>query len=145
MRRRAFLALLALAAHVAVAAVSMAAPAQFVIIVHASNPAASVNRKFLADAFLKKTTRWDHGETIKPVDQVPDSSVRRTFSEQILKRSVAAVRSYWQQVIFAGNGVPPPELNADDDVVQYVLKHVGAVGYVSSTANLNGANVVTID
>src|SRR6185436_4336956 len=79
---------------------AVAAPA-YVIVVHPANPVTAVPRKFVADAFLKKTTRWDHGEIIRPVDQVADSPVRRKFSEEVLKRSVAAVRSYWQQLIFA--------------------------------------------
>jgi len=97
-----------------------------------------VDRKFLADAFLKKTTRWDDGELIRPVDQVPDSPVRRKFSEDVVKRSVAAVRSYWQQVIFTGRGVPPPEVGGDDEVVRYVLKYSGAVGYVSEAQRRRG-------
>jgi len=81
-----------------------ASPPAYVVIVHPTNPTTSVSRRFLADAFLKKTTRWDNGETIRPVDQAPDTSVRRRFSDEVLKRSVAAVRNYWQQIIFAGRG-----------------------------------------
>jgi ABC-type phosphate transport system substrate-binding protein len=143
--RRAFL-LVFMALPVAVyTGMAVGAQPTHLIIVHPSNPAASVSRRFLAEAFLKKVTRWDHGEVIRPVDQVPDSVVRRRFSDEVLKRSVAAVRSYWQQVIFAGNGVPPPELNNDDEVVQYVLKYPGAVGYVAGSANVNGAKIVPVD
>jgi ABC-type phosphate transport system substrate-binding protein len=117
----------------------------YVVIVHPSNPATRADRKFLADAFLKKTTRWDQGEVIRPVDQTTDSPVRRKFSEEVIKRSVAAVRSYWQQVIFSGRDVPPPELNSDEDVVKYVLKYSGAVGYVSGNADTNGTKVISVE
>ena len=46
---------------------------------------------------------------IRPVDLRPNAATRRLFSERMLRRSVAAVRSYWQQRIFSGRGVPPPE------------------------------------
>jgi len=62
----------------------------------------------------------------------------------VLKRSVEAVKGYWQQRIFSGHDVPPPEFDSDDDVVKYVLKHEGAVGYVSGNANLNGSKVLTV-
>ncbi|SRR5258706_12928574 len=117
----------------------------FVVIVNPTNATNRVDRRFLADAFLKKTTRWDGGEVIRPVDQAPDSSARRRFSEEVVKRSVAAVRSYWQQIIFAGRDVPPPELGGDDDVVRYVLKYPGAVGYVSGSANASGAKVIAVE
>lgn len=109
---------------------------EFRVIVHASNPTRMIERAVLADAFLKKATRWENGETIKPLDQRANSAVRRVFSLSVLKRSVAAVRSYWQQRIFSGRDVPPPELDSDESVVGYVERNPGAVGYVSSTAKL---------
>ena len=145
--RRAILFALTLAAPIALLLGNATAgpPPVYVVIVHPSNPTTGANRKFLEDAFLKKTTRWDHGEVIRPVDQVPDSPVRRRFSDEVLRRSVAAVRSYWQQMIFSGRDVPPPELPSDEDVVNYVLKYPGAVGYVSGSADTNGAKIVSID
>jgi ABC-type phosphate transport system substrate-binding protein len=121
-----------------------AAPAALVVIVNADNPSAGVSRKFLSDAFLKKSTRWTHGELIRPVDQPPDSAIRRAFSEDILKRSVAAVRSYWQQLIFAGRDVPPPEVASDELVVDFVSKHAGAVGYVSGATKLGATRALSV-
>ena len=117
---------------------------EYVVIVHAANSTSSVERKFLSDAFLKKTTRWNGGQVIRPVDQNADSGVRRRFSEEVLERSVTAVRSYWQQVIFSGRDVPPPELSGDDTVLEYVKNHAGAVGYVSGRASTAGAKVLSV-
>jgi ABC-type phosphate transport system substrate-binding protein len=114
------------------------------VIVNATNGVGSVERKFLSDAFLKKTTRWGNGDVIRPVDQSAISDVRRKFSEHILNRSVTAVRSYWQQVIFSGRDVPPPELASDAEVVEYVSRHSGAVGYVSGAASTSGAKVISV-
>ena len=120
------------------------APPDFRVIVHPDNPSTGLSRDFLIDAFLKRTTRWNDGETIRPVDQRSDSFVRRRFSESVLQRSVAAVKSYWQQRIFSGRELPPPELDSDEAVVSYVMKHRGAVGYVSGTAKLDRAKPVQI-
>lgn len=127
----------------ALAQASTATP-PYRVIVHPLNSIASVNRDFLGDAFLKKTTRWRNGEVILPADLSSDSTVRRRFSEDVLNRSVAAVRGYWQQLIFSGRDVPPPELGSDDEMVSYVIKHTGAVGYVSSSAAVGTARVVTV-
>ena len=62
----------------------------------------------------------------------------------MLKRSVEAVKGYWQQRIFSGRDVPPPELETDDEVVRYVLKHEGAVGYVSGSADARRRKVVSV-
>jgi hypothetical protein len=116
----------------------------FRVIVHPGNPVSSVERKFLEDAFLKKVTVWPNGEVIKPVDLPPDSPVRRRFSHDILNRSVEAVKGYWQQRIFSGRDVPPPELDGDDEVVKYVLKHEGGVGYVSGTAETGDCKTLIV-
>ncbi len=118
--------------------------AGFRVIVHPDNPTVSISRGSLADAFLKTSTRWEDGETIRVVDQRVGSSVRRAFSESVLKRSVAAVRSYWQQRIFSGRDVPPPELDSDDAVIDYVLGHRGGVGYVSPAAKLREAKLLVV-
>jgi ABC-type phosphate transport system substrate-binding protein len=117
---------------------------EFVVIVNAKNPERGAARSFVSDAFLKKSTRWKDGEAIRPVDQKASSGVRKAFSKAVLKRSVAAVRNYWQQKIFSGRGVPPPELESDEAVVAYVEKHVGAVGYVGSSTKLRSARPLEI-
>ena len=40
--------------------------------------------------------------------------------------------------------MPPPELGSDVDVIIYVLRHPGAVGYVSASVDLRGAKVVEV-
>jgi ABC-type phosphate transport system substrate-binding protein len=135
--RRALLALLAAAWGMPKDARAGEAP-PFRVVIHPSNPLRVAERQLVADAFLKKTTRWSGGEPIRAVDLRPGDQVRRRFSESILKRSVGAVRSYWQQRIFSGRDVPPPELDSESSVVAYVAKTPGAIGYVSGGAKLTG-------
>src|SRR5688500_4906266 len=78
------------------------APPPYRVIVHPQNPVTSVERAFLRDAFLKKTTRWRNDKAIYPVDQIARAGVRGKFSDDVLRRSVAAVIAYWQQQIFSG-------------------------------------------
>ncbi|HET6148540.1 MAG TPA: hypothetical protein VFH68_13485 [Polyangia bacterium] len=116
----------------------------FQMIVHPSNPATAVDRRFVVDAFLKKVSRWPNDEVIWPADLDGDSPVRRRFSEQVLRRSVASVKTYWQQLVFSGRDVPPPELDNDWQVVRYVLKHPGAIAYISSGASLEGTKILKV-
>jgi len=126
------------------AAVASEAPGAFKVIVNASNPATSVNRDFLAAVFLKKATRWEDGERARPVDLAADSTVRAAFSLRVLARPVAAVRNYWEQRIFSGTDVPPPELASDAEVVRYVEANPGAVGYISAGAASGAAKVLAV-
>lgn len=114
------------------------------VIVNPDNPVDVIDRRFLADAFFKKTTHWPDNEAIRPVDLAPGASARRSFSEEILRRSVSAVKSYWQQMVFSGHGVPPPELDSESEVVRFVLKNRGAVGYVAFGTNTSAVKVVPV-
>jgi hypothetical protein len=118
--------------------------APYLVIVHPSNAVASLSREFLTNAFLKRTTRWPAGGAIVPADLAPRSAVRRRFTEDVLGRTVEAVRFYWQQVVFSGRGVPPIELDGDEAAVRFVLSNPGGVAYVSGSADVSRVNVVTI-
>ncbi len=121
-----------------------AAEPAFRVIVHPSNALRAAPAAWVADLFLKEVTRWSEGESVRPVDQRPTSDVRRAFSEAVLHRSVGAVRSYWQQRIFSGRDVPPPELDSDDAVSSFVAQYAGAIGYVSGAAKLVGVRELAL-
>lgn len=114
------------------------------VIVNAENSVTAIDRKFLSDVFLKRVTQWGHLVTIRPVDQRPDAPARRQFSEEILKRSVPAVKTYWQQAVFSGRDVPPPELDSEEEVVRFVLRNPGAIGYVASGIDIGTARVLPV-
>jgi ABC-type phosphate transport system substrate-binding protein len=121
-----------------------AAEQGFVVIVRRDEQGPVLDRAFVAEAFLKKRTRWPNGEVIRPVDQRRDSNVRHQFSQNVLKRSVEAVRNYWQQRIFSGRDVPPPEVDSDAAVIHYVRENPGAIGYVTTAVDGDGIRVVTL-
>jgi ABC-type phosphate transport system substrate-binding protein len=119
--------------------------AGFRMIVNPANPMARLDRRFVAEAFLKKRTRWDDDSAIQPVDLGQRTGARGAFSRDILGRDVASVRRYWAQLVFSGRGVPPPELATDGDVVKFVATHAGAIGYVAAGAALAGVKMVEVD
>jgi ABC-type phosphate transport system substrate-binding protein len=134
---------LLLFAALAVATPVRADPA-YRVIANAANPVTSVERRFLADVFLKKTTRWPSGGAARPVDQTAESPIRRRFCEEAIGRPLDAVRNYWQQQVFSGRDVPPPELDGDEEVLRYVQKYPGAIGYVSAAADVRGVRVLGV-
>jgi ABC-type phosphate transport system substrate-binding protein len=110
--------------------------APYRVIVNASNPVTTLSRDDLSRLFLKKTTRWPSGGQVVPVDQGEDSPLRATFTRDIHKRDLDSVRSYWQQVIFEGRGLPPTEKASDGEVEAFVAANPSAIGYVSAGRTL---------
>lgn len=114
------------------------------VIVHPNNPVTSVNKAKLARMFLKSATTWDNGNKVQPVDQRASNSVRDSFSRAVHGKSARVLKNWWNQQIFAGKGVPPPELASDAKVIAYVLGNPGAVGYVDGSAVVGEAKIVTV-
>ncbi|MFT3836903.1 MAG: hypothetical protein QM723_07895 [Myxococcaceae bacterium] len=114
------------------------------VIVNSGNPLASIDREKLSRIFLKKQSHWDSGEAANPVDQA-DGAAREAFSRTVLDKTPGAVKSYWQQLIFSGRDVPPPQKQSDLEVVEFVKNHPGAVGYVSASAPADGVKILKVE
>lgn len=117
---------------------------EFVVIVNAANPVTSVTSGQLSSLFLKKLTQWGGGLPALPVDLGPESSVRESFSQRIHRKGTAAVKAYWQQMIFSGREVPPAEKASAREVVAFVTANRGGVGYVPAGTAL-GSGVKTVE
>lgn len=117
---------------------------EYRIVVHPDNATHHLSASEISSLFLKKTEAWADGEAVEPVDLSADSAVRSAFSLDVHGRTASNIRSYWQQVIFSGKGVPPPEMTDDEEVVAFVRSHRGAIGYVSAEAALDGVKVLNV-
>jgi ABC-type phosphate transport system substrate-binding protein len=116
----------------------------FRLIVHPANSVTTLRAAAVSKLFLRKQTKWPNGQTVKPVDQVEPSPVRRKFSSAIHRMDVPSVQSFWQEVVFSGRGEPPPERSSDADILNYVRVNPNAVGYIGETTPAEGVTIVTV-
>lgn len=114
------------------------------IIVNESNDIRSISRDKVSRIFLKKTTKWDDGVKVSPVDLASTSDIREAFSQSVHGKSISAINAYWQKKIFTGKGVPPIEQSSEKDVIEFVKKNPGAIGYVSANTNTTGVKVLKV-
>lgn len=117
----------------------------YVVIVNEANYLTSLSTGELNRLFMKQTVRWTTGQAVTPVDLKADSPAREEFSQQVIGKSTAEVKAYWQTIIFSGRGIPPMEAPSEASVVQFVRTTPGAIGYVSTTTPLGqGVRAVRI-
>jgi ABC-type phosphate transport system substrate-binding protein len=128
---------------VSLAAASEAQAQEFVVIVNPANPVSELTKDEVSKLFLKRTTSWSAGGQVAAVDLAKSSKVREAFSQTVHKRATSAVDSYWQQQVFSGKDVPPPEKGADAEVVAFVKGNPGAIGYVAA-GSAAGVKVVSL-
>jgi len=108
----------------------------FKVIVHVSNPMDSISTKGLSRIFLKKDLTWPNGQTVVAVDIAPGPQLRENFSMAIHGRQVSSIKSYWHRQIFAGKAVPPMEKANEAEILVFVSRNPGAVGYISGSTQL---------
>jgi ABC-type phosphate transport system substrate-binding protein len=113
------------------------------VIVHNQVKGARISRGALTSIFLRQAPKWSDGSAILPVDQSVRSPVRRSFSGEVLMQGVVEVQIYWQRRMSQGV-TPPPVKATDEEVVAFVAKTPGAIGYVSQAAILPD-NVRTVE
>jgi ABC-type phosphate transport system substrate-binding protein len=112
-------------------------PRSFQVIVNRSNPVSDLSRAEVSAIFMKRMRSWEDGSEIVAVDQPARSPLRDVFSRTIHEKSVAFVSRYWQRLIFAGRGIPPAVAASDEEVIAFVARNRGAIGYVSQNATLS--------
>jgi ABC-type phosphate transport system substrate-binding protein len=102
-----------------------------IVIANKGVASSSVSRDEIQRMFLGKKTTWENGKKVVPVDQ-KGGRVQSGFLAEILKKTEAQYDSYWKQAVFTGVGLPPKSFETDAEVVQFVEKTDGAVGYIDS-------------
>ena len=126
------------------AALFLAAPAAaraqgYVVVVNAASAVTSISKADLSNVFLKKSAK------LSAVDQAKGAAIRDAFSKAVHGRPAAAIATYWQQQIFSGKDVPPPEKSSDADVLAFVKSTPNGVGYVAAgTALGDGVKTLTV-
>jgi ABC-type phosphate transport system substrate-binding protein len=118
---------------------------KFKVIVNAKNPVSRVSSDLLRKAFLKKETRWRGGEALRPIDLTTKFPARGSFTHVILKKTPIQLKRYWNQQVFSGKGVPPPETDSVAEAIAYVRTTPGAVAYVPVDVDARGVKVVEVE
>jgi ABC-type phosphate transport system substrate-binding protein len=124
--------------------IALAGEPSYWVIVHPDNPTQSLRRDEVSRLFLKKITRWSDGRAAAPVDLVESAPARDAFSRDVHQRPPAAIKKYWQQMVFSGESAPPPEVATEADVLEMVRHDPGAIGYVSDEAVLRGVKILDV-
>ena len=113
------------------------------VIVNPSSAAASTTMAELKAVFLEKKTSLSDGSRVQPV-LLTRSPGYQDFSEHILGKTTSSLETYYRSMVFSGTGMLPKMLASDDQVVAYVAKTKGAIGYVSASANVTGVKVLKV-
>lgn len=116
------------------------AHADVAVIVHPSNNSA-LDDLAISRLFLGEVKSFPGGAAAAPVDQ-KNNDICAEFHNQILNKTTKEVRKIWARQVFTGGLKPPPALDGDDAVLQYVATTPDAIGYVQASRVNNKVKVI---
>lgn len=112
------------------------ASAEVVVVVHPSNPVASMTADQVADYFLGKST------ALQPMDLPESSSARTEFYQKVTSKDAAQVKAVWTRLIFTGKATPPKEVSSSADMKKAIASNQKAIGYIEKSAVDSSVKVV---
>jgi TonB family protein len=97
----------------------------------------------LKRVYLEQTRLLSDGSHVEPVLE-RSGPAHVTFLKDFLDIRDDALQSYYRTLVFTGRGSMPHALDSDSEVVAYVIKTRGAIGYVTADAVVDGAKVLPV-
>ena len=128
---------------VAIAIPCNAIPAEITVIANLSVKASVLSAAELRGVFLETKTSLADGSRVEPV-LLKTGSAHERFLKGFLGKSNAALETYYRGLVFTGRGLMPAIRDSEQEVVAYVARTRGAIGYVSVGANLGNVKVLAV-
>ena len=101
-----------------------------VVVVNSSVPASSIAPDDLREIFLGTQHSLSNGSKVTPV-LLKSGPTHELFLKSYLGKSVEGFRTWWLQIVFTGQGLLPKAFASEADLVAFVGRTKGAIGYVT--------------
>lgn len=105
--------------------------------------ASSITADELKAVFLETKTALSDGSHVEPV-LAKGGAVHEAFLKAYLGKTGAALQTYYRSLVFTGKGSMPKTLGTDAEVVAYVAKTKGAIGYVDAGTATAGTKTLEV-
>jgi len=124
--------------------IAVSAPVDSVRVIANPNVAVSLlAAEDLKSVFLKTKTSLVDGSYVEPVLR-KGGTVHEAFIRQFIGKTDFALETYYRSLVFTGRGRMPKTFDSEAEVVAYVTKTRGAIGYVSGDAALAGVKTLVV-
>ena len=120
----------------------VALPADIKVIANSNVNSASISTDELKEVFLltKNSFAGSHAEPVLE----KGGATHEAFVKSYLGKTDTALQTYYRSLVFTGKASMPKTLAADAEVVAYVAKTKGAIGYVSAGAATEGVKTLEV-
>lgn len=114
--------------------------ADIAVVIHPSNTN-QLSHAEVRQIFLGKTHAFPNGQKAMPYD-LPDSEPGKAlFAEQVLRKSISSLNSYWSRMLFSSKGSPPTTLSTSK-ALKAVAANKNAIAYIDAEQVNNSVKVL---
>jgi TonB family protein len=113
------------------------------VIANPSIKAEGLSASEIKSVFLGERNSLRDGTHVEPVLS-KGGPAHEAFLKDYLGKSDESLQNYYSTLVFTGKGSMPKILRSDAEVVAYVAKTRGAIGYVGSTSTLDGVRSLAV-
>jgi ABC-type phosphate transport system substrate-binding protein len=123
--------------------IGLAAAADIKVIANPSVGASSVSADELKGVFLTTKSSLSDGSHVEPV-LLKSGAVHESFLKEYVGKTDSGLETYYRSLVFTGKGSMPKAFATDAEVVAYVEKTKGAIGYVGAATSVASAKVLEV-
>lgn len=132
--------------HLLIALVSLiiqiapSAKAEEAIILNGASPVSNLNEDELKDYYLGKKTHWPDGSKVVVV-VLKDGTSHESLMKRLGKSS-SQFTTGWKKLVFTGKGAMPEQVGNEDELVSFIAKTPGAIGYADNGKAKEGVKAI---
>lgn len=125
-----------------VALLTLQAKAGLVVVVNADSGVTELSRDEVINIFLGRYRQYSSGLAALPIDQPADQPESSRFYRLLVNKELAEINAYWARLIFSGKTSPPMQAASGQEVIDWVSRHRGGIGYIERDLATRGLRVV---
>ena len=112
------------------------------VVANSSVAVSSISADDLIGVFLMTKSSLGGGHVEPVVEE--GGPAHEGFLKEYIHKTAQALQNYYRSQLLAGNASMPKILSSDAEVVEYVAKTKGAIGYVEASAGAAGVKILEV-
>ncbi len=113
-----------------------------VLVANQNVPVATLSRHEVKNIFLSNKKNVG-GVTIK-LSVLKDDDLTKRFLKTYVGKTPSQFSNYYKKLVFTGKGKPPKFLGSEAELIAYVTRTSGAMGYVSDDADSGRVKIIEV-
>ncbi len=119
------------------------AASDVVIIANKAVASDSISGDALKMIYTGKTVTWESGGKVV-LATLKKGETHEVFLKAHVKKTPQQFSAYWKKLVFTGKGKQPKSFKTEDELIAFVAKTDGAIGYLSESTSSGDVKVISV-